>query len=418
VSKLRSRIAVSVFFSLYGFCSTTWASRIPALQEKLHLSEAELGTILCSIPVGSVLSIPFAAWAVSKFGSRRVLNIAVLVYVLILLLIGLVETRFQLLAVFVCFGGSSNTVNVSLNTQAVQSETIYDRPIVASFHGLWGLAGFFGAAIGTVMIGAHISPAMHFLMPLGLCVLGVALEGRHLLPHHMKHFPEHIPADVPSDMPPNIPSALPSPTVRKFLGFVLPDKSIIRLGLMCLCVMVCEGAMFDWSGIFFVKVLHAKGLWVGAGFVAFMAAMTATRFMADGLKLRYGFDFVIRCSGVAVFVGFIVSVSFPHLITSTLGFLLIGAGVSSVVPLVFSEAGKSKTMSPSAAIAAIASTDFFGFVLGPPLIGWVAAATSLRVSFAAVAFLGLAIVGLTIRPAPEPRPRFKLNLKLRRRRQV
>ena len=127
-----------------------------------------------------------------------------------------------------------------------------------------------------------------------------------------------------------------------------------------------------------------------------MTTMAATRFVADGFKERFGLHFVLCCSGMTIFIGLMTSVLFPHLITSTIGFFLVGAGVSAVVPLVFSEAGKSQTMPPSAAIAATSTVGFLGFVVGPPFIGWIAGATNLRVSFSAVSFLGLCIIVLTV----------------------
>jgi MFS family permease len=372
MNQFRSRAAIGSLFFMHGLCFSSWASRIPAIQEKMQMSEAQLGSILFAIPIGSVLSMPVAAWLVSRVGSRQVLIFAILLYACFLVTLGLAATKLQLLVLLMLFGLVSNMVNVSLNTQAVRSEALYERPIMASFHGLWSVAGFFGAAIGVAMIGANVPPLWHFMLIFSAIAAGLVVSSRHLLTDTTHATPGQARA------------------------FVLPDRSLLGLGLICFCVMVCEGMMFDWSGIYFAKVLHAEGSWIGAGYVAFMTTMASTRFVADGFKARFGLAKVLRLSGITIFAGLMTSVLFPALVTSIIGFFMVGSGVSAVVPLVMSEAGQSKKMSPSAAIAAVSTIGFLGFVVGPPVIGWIASATSLRVSFAIVALLGLSIIALTL----------------------
>ncbi len=364
---IRNRVAISSLFFLHGICFSSWGARIPAIQEFHSLSEASLGSVLLAIPVGSILSMPIAASLVSRYGSKRVLTIAIILYSLALITLGMAKTPLELSAFLVCFGLCSNMVNVSLNTQAVDLENIYKKPVMASLHGLWSLAGFVGAAIGTVMISNNIVPTHHFMFITGIVHLCILLNFAHLLP---------------------------SPPQKKAIDgkkFAWPDKSLMVLGIIAFCSMICEGAMFDWSGIYFKKVIGAEGGWVGAGYVAFMTTMAGTRFVADGFKERFGIQKVLTISGLMVFVGLLLSIIFPQMFFGILGFLLVGSGVSAVVPLVFSEAGKSKVMSPSAAIASVSTIGFLGFLIGPPLIGWVAGASNLRISFALIAFMGLMI---------------------------
>ena len=149
--------------------------------------------------------------------------------------------------------------------------------------------------------------------------------------------------------------------------------------------------MFDWSGVYFKKVLGAENAWIGAGYTAFMCTMAGTRFVADWFTSRFGLQRILQASGLLTALGLLIAVLLPHLYTAILGFLLVGAGVSAVVPLVYSVAGKSKVMSPGVALAAVSTIGFFGFLMGPPLIGFVAAATSLRISFTIIALMGLSI---------------------------
>jgi MFS family permease len=171
----------------------------------------------------------------------------------------------------------------------------------------------------------------------------------------------------------------------------MPDKSLLKLGLIAFCSMLCEGAMFDWSGIYFKKVVLAKPSLVGAGYTAFMCTMALSRFVADYFTFRFGFKRVIQVSGLIIISGLLIAVLLPTFYPSIAGFLLVGIGVSSIVPLVYSAAGKSKLLSPGIALASVSTISFFGFLIGPPLIGILAGISSLRLSFAVIAFMGLTV---------------------------
>ena len=119
---------------------------------------------------------------------------------------------------------------------------------MASFHGLWSLAGFLAAAVGTVMIGKNIIPSNHFIIISAILLAGVAACFQYLLPEAEKSIPQKG---------------------RLFK----PDKFLIKLGIIAFCCMLCEGAMFDWSGIYFQKVVVANKQWIGAGYTAFMLTM-------------------------------------------------------------------------------------------------------------------------------------------------
>lgn len=365
---LRSRIAISSIFFLHGLCFGSWGSRIPAIQDMHQFSESELGTLLLSIPVGSILSMPLAASLVSRFGSRQILILAIVLYACVLTTLGFAPNVTILIVCLMAFGLASNLVNVSLNTQAVDLEAIYKKTIMASFHGLWSTAGFVAAAIGAVMIGQEVSPSIHFFFISILVLIAMYFCSKALLP------------------------GKPEAVVKSSFSF--PDRSILSLGLIAFLSMMCEGAMFDWSGIYFKKVIQAEGAWIGAGYVAFMTTMAGTRFIADKFKEKFGLIIVMRVSGLLIFSGLMISVLFPNVMSAMLGFFMVGSGVSALVPMVFSEAGRSTKIAPSAAIAAVSTIGFLGFLIGPPVIGWIAGLSSLRISFALIAFIGLSIAVL------------------------
>lgn len=360
------RIAVAAFFFIFGFCFASWASRIPVIQQKLGLSEAQLGVVLFALPVGLFISLPVSGWLVSRKGSKKIVCIAASAYACLLVLIGFAEKTYQLVAVLFAFGFAGNMSNISVNTQAVGVEDLYKRNIMASFHGIWSLAGFAGAAVGTVMNGLEIDPGYHFLIVLTFAACIFPVAARFLLDRD-KQAEENAPF------------------------FALPHKSLLLLGLIAFCSMLCEGAMFDWSGIYFKKVVLAKPSLVSAGYTAFMSTMALSRFVADYFTVRYGFKRIIQASGLIIMTGLLLAVLLPYLYTATAGFLLVGIGVSSIVPLVYSAAGKSKILSPGIALASVSTVSFFGFLVGPPLIGVLAGISSLRLSFAVIALMGLCV---------------------------
>ena len=375
VSRRTHRLAVGALFFLLGLCFASWASRIPSVQQRMGISEVGLGAVLLVIPVGQLVSLPLAGWLVARLGSRRVVQWAVVLYATALLGLGWAGSLAQLLPCLALFGMGGNLTNIAVNTQAVGVERLYKhKPIMASFHGLWSLAGFVAAAIGSLMIGNAVPPGLHFLCIAAFILVGLVVSAGAI-----------IPADHGVD--PNQPL------------FVRPDRELLGLGALAFCALVCEGAMFDWSGVYFKKVVLADKNWVGAGYTAFMSTMALGRFGADWLAHRLGARRVVQLSGLLTAAGLAVAVALPTLPTALLGFLLVGFGTSAVVPLVFSAAGRSTRMSAGMALAAVSSIGFAGFLLGPPLIGFVAGASSLRVSFGLIALMGLAVsaVGSRVR---------------------
>lgn len=357
------RIAASVFFFVAGICFASWASRIPDIQAHLGLNDAGLGSVLFALPVGLMTSLPLSGWLVTKFGSKRMLLAGSLSYPLILCLLGVVDHTWQLVTVLFFFGLFGNLMNISINTQAVGVESMYGRSIMASFHGVWSLAGFVGASVGTLMIGVHIPPFLHFGLIAVLVITTTVI-----------FYNSSLEKDLPHDTSQPL--------------FVMPDKGLLHLGLIALCCMICEGSMFDWSGVYFKKEVSGAGSIPTLGYVAFMFSMATGRFLGDWLATTIGVKKLLQMSGIVIAAGLLLAVVFPNLIAATAGFLLVGLGVSSVVPLVYSAAGRSGTMAPGVAIAAVSTIGYFGFLFGPPLIGFIAQAASLRWSLTLIACLG------------------------------
>ena len=360
------RVGVSTFFFLQGLVFSTWASRIPDIKNTLNLSDAGLGGVLFALPLGQLTAMGLSGYLVSRFSSKKTLTTAAMLYPAVLVALGTVTQVWQLTLGLFIFGMFGNLCNISVNTQGVGVERIYRRSIMASFHGLWSLAGFTGGVISSFMVADHISPFSHFCIIYLITLVLLAMAHKYILPRD---------------------AANAGSAKRKI--FVKPDKKIFTLGMIAFASMICEGTMFDWSGIYFEKVVNAPTEITRLGYVAFMTTMAGGRFAADFLVTRFGNTRILQMSGLLILAGMGLAVAIPTIFAATCGFLLVGLGTSSVVPLAYSQAGKSTTMLPGVALAAVSSIGFLGFLIGPPIIGFIAEVASLRWSFITVAILGL-----------------------------
>jgi len=367
----KRRIALGALFFFMGICFASWAARIPDIQTKFQLSEGQLGTLLLCLPIGSMLGLPIAGWSVHRYGSRSVILICSFAYALTLPLIGLAPSTWIIALVLMTFGMLGNIMNISLNTQALGLEDQLGKSILASFHGIWSMAGFTGAGLGAGMIFLSFSPAAHYVVVALLSVVLILLSRKFVINDKR--------------------------AAGEDGGLVLrkPDSLLLRVGMISFLGMMAEGCMFDWSGVYFKKIVDAEPQFVSLGYVCFMGAMASGRFMTDKASNRFGKIPVLQVSGVLIFLGLLLSVVFPNLYTAALGFLLVGFGVASIIPVSYGIAGRSKLYTPSVALALVSTISFFGFLLGPPLIGFVAELFDLKVSFALVGINGLGILLLS-----------------------
>jgi MFS family permease len=161
--------------------------------------------------------------------------------------------------------------------------------------------------------------------------------------------------------------------------------------------MASEGIMFDWSGVFFKDIVKVPGALVILGYTSFMIMMASGRFFGDKLINRYGRKKVMQISGIMISTGFFIAVAFPYIMPSTIAFMIIGLGVSTIVPTLYSIAGGHPTIPTGEALTAVSSVSFLGFLMGPPVIGYIAELSSLRFSFAFIGIFGFFIAFMVSR---------------------
>ena len=365
ISLKTRRIILSGYFFLTGICFASWASRIPDIKMQLGLSDGAFGGLLFFLPIGSFLGIPISGSLTAKHGSKTMVSIAACIYPIALISLGLANNITLLAICLFFFGMAGNLFNVSVNTQAAALSKLYDKSITSTFHGFWSLAGFAGGLMGGFFVANSISPFQQFVTVAVLGWIFLFFSRAYLLQDEKS-----------------------TQSVSKMWN--KPSPLLFQFGLVALSNMICEGMMFDWSGVYFQKVVKVSEEWRTTGYICFMACMTTGRMFADALINYWGPRKQLMLSGLIVSLGLIIAVSYPNIVVSSIGFMLVGFGVSSVIPTIYGTVGRNA--SPGRAsidLASVSSIGFFGFLIGPPIIGFLSQAIGLRWAFLTMSLLGL-----------------------------
>ncbi|MGA8666800.1 MAG: MFS transporter [Candidatus Dormiibacterota bacterium] len=342
-------------FFVNGAALATWLPLIPAVQQRLALNASELGIALFGVAVGAVIATPSTGWLVGRAGGRRVVTLGAIVGCVVLPLLPSAPTLPVLTLTLVVFGAALGTMDVAMNIQGSAVEALYQRPLMSTFHGLYSIGGFVGALISGALAALGIAPFDRALGP--ALVLGAAAIAAH----------QWLPAQ------PHTASRPPRARIR-LSRLSLP---MAALGLMAFCSLLAEGASGDWSAIYLHKSLGADAAFAATAFAAFSVAMALGRLSGDWLTSRLGATQVLRGGGALAVLGLTATLLVGRPAFAVGGFGLIGLGLANVVPTVFSAAGRSRSLPPRVAIAAVASTGYAGLLAGPPLIGFVAQAFTL-----------------------------------------
>ena len=372
VTPFSNRVAVSIFFFISGFNFAAWAARIPALQRQLKLSDAQLGTVLAALPTGLMITMPLAGFVLNKFSSRHVMLVSSIVYTCLLCLLGVATNVTEAVIILFLFGASRNFFNISVNTQSIGVQALYSKSIVTTFHGIWSLAALTGAALSFLFTRLSVTIVNHFLIVAISSIVLIIIVFRFTLKTDKR-------------------------SITKTKGFVMPDRPLIKLGMIGFASMVCEGTMSDWSGIYLSKVVGVHDNLITIGYIAYLSAMVSGRFAGDFLVNMVGVKKLLQMSGASIGIGFLLAISFPTLISATFGFAMIGFGVSCIMPLVFSITPKISSLGTGSAIAAISTVSYLGFLAGPPIVGYIAQAANLKWAFSVCILLSLLVNFLVIK---------------------
>ena len=356
-----ARRAVTALFFINGALFATWVSRLPAVEAARGLSHAGLGAALLLTAAGAVIAMPLAGGWSGRAGTGAVCRIAATLYCLALPLLAVAPGRVAWGAALLLFGAAHGALDVAMNAQAAGVEKRYHRPVMSSFHALFSVGGLAGAAAGGLLAASGLPIGPHFSLAAAVLGAGALVAFRYLLP------PERP-----------WPSSSSFSSKEKPPAFRLPTRALAAPGLCAMCIMMGEGAMADWSAVYLRGTLGAAEGTAAAGYAAFSIAMAGGRFAGDALAAKYGAVALARGGALLAAAGMITSLLATHASLALAGFAAAGAGFATVVPLVFSAAARIPGVSAGAAMASVTTLGYSGFLLGPPVIGFLAQSFGLR----------------------------------------
>jgi MFS family permease len=361
-SPVSPRAAVTIFFALDGFAVASFFARLPAIQDRLSLSNGRIGLALLALTVALLISQPLAGALASRRGSTPLVTAGALLVSAAIVAPAFAGTFGALVLSTAAIGFSAGVLDVTMNMQGVAVERRLPRPILSGLHAAYSIGMLGGALAAGAAAAAGWSPRTHLLLVGVLCALVTLASARALLPA-------------------GIDAAAHAP------AFARPSRALAGLGAIAFCVLLTEGAIGDWSAIHLAETLAASEGTAVAGLAAFAGTMTIGRLFGDRITQRLGSVAHLRGGALVAAFGIVVAAIAPSVPVAVAGFACAGIGLSALFPLMVRAASDRGGDSPGPAIAAVSTAGYGGLVTGPPLVGFVAEATSLRVALAAI--LGL-----------------------------
>ncbi|WP_369256651.1 MFS transporter [Streptomyces sp. R35] len=378
----RARYAVAAVFAVHGAVTGSFATRVPWIQDHASLGAGQLGFALAFTAFGASCSMPLAGRITHRFGSRAALRGLIALWTMALILPSLAPNLLTLCLAMFTYGATAGMADVAMNALGVEVERLLDKSIMSGLHGMWSAGALIGSAAGT--LAAHLGSDArlhHALAAVVLTLLGVT-ACRWVL--------DLQPAED-EEPPPR---------------FALPPKSALLIGAVGFCAVFAEGASLDWSAVYLRDQLGTSAGLAAASTTGFMLTMAIARLVGDAVVNRFGAVRTVRAGGALAVLGGLLIVVADDAAVAMGGFALLGLGIAVVVPLCFAAAGRSGP-NPSQAIAGVATITYTSGLIAPSLIGTVAQATSLVVSFGLVTVLacGLAVLAGVLRAGDRDRPK-------------
>ncbi len=365
---LPARVSVLVVFFIHGTVFATWVSRIPEVQAALGVSTGPFGFALLGVALGSIVSMPVTGWLIGRFGSKPVTEISSLWFCLALAPLAFAGSVMTLGLALAFLGLAAGAMDVSMNAQGVEVERAARRPLVSGFHAMFSLGGMAGAGIGGLIAKLGVDVRHHFLGAAILCLVGIALVARGLLAAHGER------VRVP--------------------GKFRLTPAVAALGALTFCFFLSEGAIADWSALYLSRSLHAGPAQAAAGYALFSAAMAAGRIAGDRLRTRFSPQFLVRNGSLLAAAGLTMALLAPSTGLALLGFAMVGMGCAVIVPITIAAAGTLPGVNGGQALSTVVALGYLGLFAGPPLIGMVAEAVTLR--WAMFIAVGLCLSGVPL----------------------
>lgn len=363
------RLACAYFFVCPGITYGIFTSRLPALKEQTGANEAQIGLILLCLGASSLCTLLSSTWFIKRFGSKNVLRYGSLVCLTAFMLLGLAPDPYVLglLGMFAGFG--TGLVDVSMNTQGVQAEKKYSVSCMAFMHASYSLGGVVGSVSGAVFAAFGLSPFINAAAVLSFYGIFRFWAVPHLLADNVQ-----------------------AEQQQKQIGSKTIPLFVIGCGLMAMVAYACEGSVAEWGSLFMHTVKNSSEQAAALVFACFSVTTVFCRLFGDRMREFFG-DFKL-CFGGAVLsvVGFGLALFGSGAVMALCGFALMGAGLSPIVPVLFSRAGQYPGINPGKACAAVSVFSYSGLLFHPPLLGFLAQAKGLENALLVVLGMGVFLV--------------------------
>jgi MFS family permease len=367
VSLVRARIAVSATFLALGCGYGVWAVHIPVVVKRLSVEPAVLGMVLFSMAMGAIVAMPLTGWALGRLGSQRPTAALGLAFAAASPWLVVSPTLLALFAAAVLFGAFTGALDVAMNVQASAVEKARGRPTMSSMHAYYSAGVLGGSALGGALIASGYGNGS------GAVAISASLFVLLIWPA-MNLWPDG-----------------PAAAGRRF---ALPPLAILGLGAIVFLGFAAEGAIADWSTLYLSTIKKSEPALASSGVVAFSFAMVFCRLLGDSVVHRIGPFWTVLGGGFFIAVGMLVAVLAPFTLLSAVGFGIVGLGAANVVPVTISAAARVPAVEPGIAVAGATSMGYVGFLVVPPILGFVASRFGLETALVLIAFMGVVIAAL------------------------
>ncbi|MEU0518393.1 MFS transporter [Streptosporangium sp. NPDC006007] len=370
-----ARTGAVLTFMLAGLLCGSMTVRIPALSDKLGLSEASIGVTLLVWGLGALVTMQSMRGVMTRFGSRSILRVGAPLCAITLALLAFAPSFPSLLVAAGLFGMAFGAVDVAMNAQGSTVERAYGRPLMNGMHAGWCVGAISAGLVGAAAISAGLSFTAHLSL--------VSLVTLPLLIFISRTY-------------------LPDPVVARGAATArrrMPPV-VYLLGVIAFCAFMVEGTVADWNGLYLRDVLGAPEALAALGYPIFEAGMLFGRLTGDRARARFGARSMIIIAGLATAATFAVVLMAPTALIAVSAMLFVGVAVATVSPMAMSLAGEA-VGNPGPAIAQTSAMGYAGLLLGPVIIGFLSDVTDLRTALGIAIALGV-LITLFARFLPRP----------------
>ncbi len=362
----RESLFIGLVFTGNALLFGNWITRIPSVKDTIGLSDAALGLALLGAPLGSLLIIPFAGWLIAKLEVGKTVLMSGLLHTCSLLLIAISGSFWTLTLALVYFGFMNALMNISMNAAVASVERRIKEPIMSTCHGMWSIGAMMGSAVGSMTLGLGWGTLDHLLVT--ALIVAMALMGISLTLFQLQEIKD-----------------------QQDKVFALPKGALLLLSFLAFCILLSEGAIADWSAIYMRDVIGSKPYVYGFAYAGFACCMALGRMFGDSIIPHLGKKKLVFFGSIVSSLGLALATLATSPMAAIIGFSLTGIGFSCIVPVLFISAANEPGYSAGSGIAAVTTLGTAGFLVGPPLIGFLAELYGLNWGFAFVLFCAVLV---------------------------